>query len=411
MRKGQRSIVGVWLLVLTLPGLLAAADEVLEVDLGAPEPTATALPAAAVSTPTATAVPVATASETKSDATPQAAAARTAAEQRPAAPVTPTPDLSEVRFDGGASAKEAGAGEGLMIIAPGAVSPEDSLESFGIDSPFNWKDGRRKQIKPGSPGEEGLELEAPESSDLRERVRVESGAGEVLPGEGDFDAVERAGMVVSAAEYRVDGRVARIKDGEFFARKGQWVALRMEAGRQIYPGSIYSVFREGGMVRTPDAERADVGMLLRAMGVVKVVRIEGEEVLARVEKQYETIREGDLVRLRDPDRLRYYNSLRQGGSAPLDLKGWVVAVPPPRMGAKPGQIVYLNLGSREGVFPGLRLQAFRDAPAPDREGMRPILPSGRLGTLEVVNVGRVASTARVVKAVGELRVGDRVRLR
>ncbi len=53
------------------------------------------------------------------------------------------------------------------------------------------------------------------------------------------------------------------------------------------------------------------------MGVLKVVRIEGEDVLARVEKQYETIREGDMVRLRDPDRLRYYNSVRQKAAGGL----------------------------------------------------------------------------------------------
>ncbi len=392
-------------LLLAQARALPAAEEVLEVDLGQPEATATPLPPTPV--PTATEAPTAA-------PTPLPTEAATAGTELPAPTASPTPgareDLDKVRFD----AAGEGAEDGLMIIAPGAASPEDSLESFGIDSPFNWKSRERKLLKPGQEQDaEALELGAPETSDLRERVRVETGQGDALPSDGDYDHVERAGVVLGAQEYRVDGRIARTANGAVVATRGGIVALRMEPGRQIYPGSVYTAFRDGGLLRGSGASAEDVGMLVQNTGVLKVVRIEGEEVLAKVERQYETVREGDLVRLRDPERLRYYNALRQGGGPPVEVKGEVLAVKYPKLVGRRGDIVYLNVGKKHGAFPGLRLLLSRE-PAPlaeSLEGQRSIRNTGRLGQVEVINVSREASTARVVRAMGEVRVGDQVRFR
>jgi hypothetical protein len=392
-------------LVLALSGSCAWAAEAaseepaIEVDLGPqatptpPPPTATAVPTLAP-----TAVPVATAAEAVA-AVPASPAAKAAQ------------DLNDVRFDKGQTQDSE---NGLMIIAPGAATAEDSLESFGIDSPFNWKNNGKAVLDPGKAvaGEEALELSAPDSSDLKERVRVETGEGAALPSDADYDLVERAGLVVGASEYRVDGRLARTKDGQYFAKRGTQVALRMEPGRQVYPGSIYTVFRESGVLRGTREQQREIGMLLRNVGVLKVVRIEGEEVLARVEKQYETIREGDLVRLRDPDRLRYYNSVRQGATAlGLDLQGEVVGVDPLKMVAKPGDIVYLDLGRSQGLAPGVKLSLYRPAEELGVDDVRAVKVTGRLGQVLVVNVSHDSSVARIIRSSGEVRIGDRVRYR
>lgn len=384
----------------TLHSAEADVEPVLEVDLGgAPTDTPTAVP---------TATPVPPTPEPTATAVAEAQPVSATAAAAPMESTTPAADLNEVRFDKGGRGEE-----GLMIIAPGAASPEDSLESFGIDSPFNWKSHDRKVLEPGKAAdEEALELAAPESSELRERVRVETGEGEALPSDGDYDLVERAGQVVSASEYRVDGRLARTKDGQIFARKGIQVALRMEPGRQVYPGSVYTVFREAGVLRSSGENAQDVGMLLRIVGVLRVTRLEGDEVLARVDKQYDTIREGDLVRLRDPERMKYYASLRQGPStASLDLKGEIVGVAPPSMVANRGDICYLDLGRAKGLVPGMRLMITRDPDLVSREGMRSLKPTGRIGLVQVLSVTRDAATARVVQALGEIRKGDRVRYR
>lgn len=393
------------LAALAVPVALCAADEVLEVDLGASEPTATPVPPTATPVPPTeapTLVPTATTLQT-----PEAQAVAT---------VAPADDLGKVRFSNGAAAADAeskgDSDDGLMIIAPGAASPEDSLESFGIESPFNWKNRDRKMLKPGSAADdEALELGAPESSDLRDQVQVENGAGDSVGAANDYDQVEKAGLLLTAAEYRVDGRIGRITNGGFFAVRGGQVALRMEPGRQVYPGSIYTAFREVGPLRGSGADAKDVGMLIRNTGVLKVIRIEGEEVLAKVLIQYDIVKAGDLVRLRDPDRLRYYNSLRQGGTAPLQLKGEVLGVMPPKLAAVRGDVVFVDFGRQQGAWPGMRLLVSREVEDPDTNGMQPLKQTGRLGQLELLQVAREASVARVLDTNGLIQRGDKVRYR
>jgi hypothetical protein len=131
-----------------------------------------------------------------------------------------------------------------------------------------------------------------------------------------------------------------------------------------------------------------------------------------VEKQYEAIREGDLIRLRDPERLKYYASLRQGPGQPaLDMKGEVVGLRPPHMVANRGDVVYLDLGRAKGVVPGMRLLLTRDAEELGDDGVRSLRGTGRLGVLQVLNTTRDASVARVLQVQGEVRLGDRVRYR
>ena len=410
---------GILALASGLPLRAADAEPVLEVDLGAkPTDTATATPLpTATPVPTDTPVPpTPTAGPSPAPVVEPAAVSPQAAVQQDLSPAASAgEDLKQVRFDKGQQGED-----GLMIIAPGAASPEDSLESFGIDSPFNWRARRSQTLQPGqdaavsagSGGRDELELTAPDSSSLEDRVRVENGEGETLPSDADYDKVERVGAVVNASEYRVDGRVARTKDGEIFGKHGVIVALRMEPGRQVYPGTLYTLFREGGVLSTGGDDSHEVGQLIRNVGVLRVTRIEGDEVLGKIEKQYENILEGDLIRLRDPDRLKFYATLREGGAtAPLDLKGEVIGLPPPGLMAHQGDALYLNIGRALGVAPGMRLMLWRDAPVLEDGDIRPLKATGRIGVVEVISVTHDACAARVVRCSGEVRLGDKVHYR
>ncbi len=326
-----------------------------------------------------------------------------------------TDSLREVDFDKAGKKTDE---DGMIIIAPGSQSPEESLESFGIDSPFDAK--RKRGIKtlgaPKTEEGEAIELGSPERSDLKEKVALETTEGESLPGDIAYEVVERAGLVLGTQEYRVDGQVARERSGRMLGLRGTVIYLRMEPGRQVYPGTVYTLFRNQGLLRS-GVNQADVGVLMIPSGVVRVIRVDGDLVAARVERSYLEIREGDLARLRDPDRLRHYNALRQVGSgAPRELSGEIIGVQGGRTIARKGDVVYLDLGRAKGNLPGLRLTVSRDVPPPvspsqpanaQREGQR----VGKIGQLEVLSTTRDACSAKVLKSNGELRLGDLVRLR
>jgi hypothetical protein len=175
-----------------------------------------------------------------------------------------------------------------------------------------------------------------------------------------------------------------------------------------------------------------VGTLIQNVGVLRITRVESGAVLADIEKQYTAVLEGDLIRLRDPQRLRYYALLRQGPpAADFNVKGEVAGLIPPSLFAIKGDVVYLSVGHDQGVTPGMRLMVVREhvlLSGPDDsndmmpmgpteptlaqgDDLRELQPTGRIGVLEVVNTSRNASAARVVQCVGEVRAGDSVRYR
>jgi hypothetical protein len=339
----------------------------------------------------------------------------------PSVAATPESKLDEPGFDAKARADEAREEDGLVLIAPGAASPEESLETFGIDSPFNWKEKRRRarlEPKSGSEeaasGEEGIELNAPETSDLKEKVAVETGEGRTISKSEDYDAVERAGWVVGKDEFAFDAVVSREKSGRYSFTKGAQIYMQMQPGRQVYPGSVYSIFRNFGPVAA-GTEKLEMGHLVRAVGVARVVRVDSESIIARLEKSYMDVKVGDGMRLRDPDRARHFATLRQGATdSGGDVRARVAAIEDAAPMARAGNVIYLDGGSLRGVAPGMKLTLFREAAiAPPEEGPddRDTATLGRLGECVVVSVQRGSATARVLKSMTNIRVGDKVRYR
>ena len=399
--------------------LRADNADVVAIDDGHPA-TATATPTplpSATQTPTdePTLPPTAT-----PEPAPQAAAQPSPAAADGAAVKASAENLGEPIFDKSGKRLMGEGDEGLVIIAPGAASPEDAFESFGIDSPYNWRERQKKTIggagaaaEGAGPGDESIQLNAPETSDFKEKVAVENSQGQEIQDSGGYDVVERAGMVEPEAEFPMDGTILREKNNKAVFGEGSIFFMSVEPGRQVYPGSIYSIYRDMGKVQSGGDDPQDMGKLLRAVGVAQVVRVDSENTIARVEKQYDAVRVGDGVRLRDPDKTRYFESLRQAtGVAPVsDIKGNIVGVQYMQSTAVKGSFVYLDVGKSGGALPGVRLSVYRST---DMSGdMFNDKPGsvGKLGEIEVLSVQRESSTARVIKADGGMAVGDQIRYR
>jgi hypothetical protein len=385
-------------------------SDVVSLDEPAPSATPSMIPTQAP-TPVPTAAPTQVPTQAPMAPPPTA-------EPSPVVTASAKNDLSEPGFDK-VKNKDLGGNEddGLVIIAPGASSPEDSLEAFGIDSPFNWREKKKRaMLQPGEAGgqegNESIELNAPETSDLKDRVSVEAPDQPASEAE-DYDAVEKAGFILPSEDFRFDATVIREKNGRPLFSKGDLVYLQMEPGRQVYPGSIYSVFRDDGKVDSSGDEKRELGDLVRAVCVVRVIRVDSENIMARVERQYDVGNVGDGLRLRDPDRAKHFASLRQNaGETPAsDLKGQVAELENRKLTIKPGQHAYLDIGRSQGVLTGMKLSIYRDVPKElDTTQILPG-PVGKIGEFVVVSTQKNSCTVRLVKADTSLRVGDGVRYR
>lgn len=248
--------------------------------------------------------------------------------------------------------------------------------------------------------------------------------------EADYDQVEKAGEVADSSEYSADALITRFRNGDLFGVEGSLVELTMQPGRKASVGSEYVAYREDGELDGETLDGHDAGMLLQNVGVLKVVEVHGKEVSARIEKQYVNVLPGDWVRLRDTER-RKYDALRYRKiAAPKGLEGAVIGVLPPSLMAVDGDVVYLNVGSAQGLSPGMRLtvvgtadtESYRpddfdsDMPMspiqrvePPSDDLSEMTSNGPIGVLEVVNATAGACAARVLHSVGAVSVGDHVR--
>jgi hypothetical protein len=247
---------------------------------------------------------------------------------------------------------------------------------------------------------------------------------------GAYDQVERAGEVVQPKEDDPDGRITGFKNGRIFGQVGSVVWLRMRPGKPALAGVDYVVFRNDGDLADPVGGR-HVGVLLRTVGVLRLTEVHGDGASGRVLKQYANLLAGDSVVLREPRRAKYYALLKRGhDGSPKALKGQVVGVLPPSLFAVKGDIVYLDLGTKQGLLPGMRLEVYDDldpnAMGPDDDNSKMPLqpmgdvkpdsddtgglePTGDIATVEVVNASDAACAARVIRCDDDVRLGEHVR--
>lgn len=217
-------------------------------------------------------------------------------------------------------------------------------------------------------------------------------SGEPTPSAGAWQAyrkAERAGGILDEEDAGSLGKVAPGPDGGLLFGKGQSVSLLLDQDVSAKPGDEFLAVREMGQVREPSSKRI-LGVLVKSVGVVKVVSVDGRRVETRVMTTYEPLEPGDKIRSRAREAALYARSLQGGMKIESGLEGSIVAARDKVMAAQ-GELVYLDLGRNQGVRPGMRFRG----------------PEGSL--LEAVLVRARSCAARVLAASQPLHPGDKVK--
>jgi hypothetical protein len=229
-------------------------------------------------------------------------------------------------------------------------------------------------------------------------------------GEGDqeaFDLVERAGCVAWPDDFKMDAKVLREKNGQEVFGVNHVFFMAAEEGHAAHVGDAYAIYRAKGHVKGGE-DRHDQGILFQGVGVAQVLYVDPETILARVEKQYDGVRTGDGLRLRNTDKKAFASARKKkavvDAAKASSLKGGITHIAHEHGVAKSGELVYLDLGEESGLVPGDRLKIYRVAPASgDRDGT-----IGELGEVEIISARKETSAALIIKTMVGLRVGDQV---
>jgi hypothetical protein len=251
-------------------------------------------------------------------------------------------------------------------------------------------------------------------------VTGETPAGEAAPGGPTgpeapklFPVIEESAL--QCAPYVVDDPEddsLTIIGSEHGATKVAFVdrdALYLSRGSNggVKPGDLYTVHHVTYAVKHPDTRRT-IGHKIETTGWLRVVLVQENTATAIVEHACADMHAGDYLKpfapvtvpmlpLRTPPTRLTPPSGKQDGA--------VVDIDRDAMIAGQGQLLFVNLGARNGISPGNVLLIYRI--------MYPSVPTPRvvLGEAVVVSVREKTSLAKVTYSADAIMNGDRVELR
>ncbi len=181
--------------------------------------------------------------------------------------------------------------------------------------------------------------------------------------------------------------------------------LYLKLNREAKPGDRFDVFRTGDPVRDPKTHRV-VGVLVEHLGRVEITGRKNGLYRSVVTEAFAELARGDRLKpARDVDtRLE---PVYPGGT----LSGSVMYIRDHAAEAGQGQVVGINLGSRQGLSAGAVLsvhKAGRKVRDPVT-GKRTTLPEEKIGELIVLVPQPSASIALVTSSERPINIGDTVR--
>ncbi|HEU4390114.1 MAG TPA: hypothetical protein VFV34_20090 [Blastocatellia bacterium] len=222
----------------------------------------------------------------------------------------------------------------------------------------------------------------------------------------------------------------------------------LNQGRQsgLYPGAVYYVVRPIGKFHHPFKNKL-LGYYVRELGMVRVLEVHDHTSTAEVTVSCDMMTFGDLLKpFETVPAPPAPNSgpLPRYGEGTGGTTGQIVLSPLFHEWLGANQIVYLDLGNRQGIRPGDQFTIFRSinrregvvhyrdddlaikrttgyesdryeggelpfeptVQIPDVVGRRPTLPRKVLGELVVLKVENNACVAIITRSVAEINIGD-----
>jgi hypothetical protein len=227
----------------------------------------------------------------------------------------------------------------------------------------------------------------------------------------------------------------------------------MNKGREegVRSGAVYYIIRPLGKLKHPSDKKRKLGTYVREIGMLRVIQVNDKTATAQVTVSCDMVEMGDLLK---PYEEKVAPEPRQGeplilhGDSSGDISGQIVMARNNREYVATNDIVYIDLGERQGVkegdyftiyhkitskrenvgaFPNDKIDQWRSrgyesdhwrggdfsnqSVAKERKKIlnnRPAIPRKVLGEMIVLKVEKGTAVALVTRTVAEVNIGDRV---
>ncbi len=170
-------------------------------------------------------------------------------------------------------------------------------------------------------------------------------------------------------------------------------------------GERFSIYRREGEISHPISNEI-MGRKMIPLGILQLTDVNDKSSRAIITKNYKEISVGSYL-------YPYKNGLRHDISLKMpnrELRGYIIESYRGTQVIAAGDIVYIDLGAKQGAEAGNMLYIVRDVKLDRRvtEGRSNNLPQELLGALVILEAGQTTSTALVVKSIDALYKGDKI---
>ncbi|MBN2427341.1 MAG: LysM peptidoglycan-binding domain-containing protein [Deltaproteobacteria bacterium] len=205
------------------------------------------------------------------------------------------------------------------------------------------------------------------------------------------DELDASGVLVDAT----DNRILLTKDDTVF--------LQMKDLSSVNVGDKYSVFRKGKEVKHPRTGK-QMGHQIVDVGEVTILELNESVATAQITDASQEIRRGDAI---VPLSTKVQEIVMKKSSE--SLSGFVVSATSDQLALGAYDLLYLDLGSKDGLYPGNLVYLARErkvtAQALTKEDLQ--LPDVLLGSAVVLETGPHTSSALILKSREDIQVGDK----
>lgn len=256
-----------------------------------------------------------------------------------------------------------------------------------------------KPIEPESAVQEPVIEEPTITSTAEEPVIVEEPAKPVrtirVPGgrEGFViaEGLESMGLIIDAIDNRImlgSGDTAFVKPGR---------------GETVVPGDVYNIYRTDVPITHP-ITGLPAGHRVIELGQLEIVELNRDVVTARILDAYQEIRRGDrLLPFKERSKEIVVTDLER------NVDGYIIDAKNGQLSLGMNDIIYIDRGEKDGMFPGTTLYISRSRKATDLAIGRDIeLPDIRLGVAVVIKTYETTATAIITNSGETIQHGDRV---
>lgn len=194
-------------------------------------------------------------------------------------------------------------------------------------------------------------------------------------------------------------------DNRVLLTQNDMVFLKMKDTDSVNVGDRYGLFSRGKQIKHPQSKKL-VGTMMNNLGSLQITEINGNTVIAKIDKVFREVTRGAEIFTYTPQRKEL--TLQR---AAIAQQGYIIATRDEKYGQGATDIIFIDRGSDDAIVSGNLFYISRTREVSDvilQQAGEIELPDALLGAAVIVEAKNKTASALIIKSVDVMHIGDKI---